>query len=107
MTSTLLLLCGLHVGPAGAEPVRLPSYRQLFLDDRLIVSSKGLRRVFHSAEKCAANPVLKGEKPWEGKGPYVYGTAMYDSREQLFKLWYNCYGSSEKICNTTPEEQAP
>src|SRR5205807_1270882 len=59
-------------------PFRVESgVRQLFLDDRLIVSSKGLRRVWHSAEKFTGNPVLRREKPWEGSGPYVYGTVLF------------------------------
>ena len=56
---------------AGAEPASLGHARQLFLDDRLIASSRGLRRVWHAAEKFTGNPVLRREKPWEGSGPYT------------------------------------
>src|SRR5262249_42356966 len=89
---------------AGAEPVSLGHARQLFLDDRLIASSRGLRRVWHSAEKFAGNPVLRREKPWEGSGPYTYGTVLFDAQARTFKLWYNCYVGQRPdywVCHAT------
>src|SRR5262245_9253141 len=97
MRSVLLALllvtsCLSFLSPAAsADPVSLGRSRQLFLDDRLIASSTGLRRVWHSPEKFRGNPVLRREKSWEGSGPYTYGTVLFDAPSRTFKLWYNCY----------------
>ena len=62
---------------------------------------KGLSRVWHRPVKFTGNPVLRRERAWEGRGPYVYGTVVARSDwstpvpgnqdKQLFKMWYNCY----------------
>src|SRR5579871_3253884 len=73
-----------------AEPLQVGRTRQLFFDDRAVASISGLQRTWHRPEKMAA-PVLTRERPWEGRGPYTYGTAFRDPSAGLFKLWYNCY----------------
>ncbi len=72
------------------EPANIGGERQLFFDDRLVSSSAGLTRTWHRPEKLAI-PVLSKEQPWEGMGPYIYGTALRDPSSGQFKLWYNCY----------------
>lgn len=66
-------------------------WRRLFLDAWAVEQQQGLARVFHAAEKHPANPVLKGDQPWESvpaaiTGPYVYGTAAWDGGK--LRLWY-------------------
>ncbi|HOW78397.1 MAG TPA: hypothetical protein PK406_03020 [Verrucomicrobiota bacterium] len=73
-----------------AGPARGP-WRRLFLDAWAVEEQQGLTRVFHAAEKHPANPVLKGDQPWESvpaaiTGPYVYGTAAWDGGR--LRLWY-------------------
>ena len=68
---------------AGDQP-----WRRLFLDAMVTEESEGLARVFHSAEKYEGNPVVPRDKPWEGWGPYMYGTVMWD--EGKLKMWYQC-----------------
>ena len=64
----------------GAEP-------QLVVDDLLIESMEGVRRLLHPARKLP-DPVLEADQPWEGVRVYVYGTISYDADEGLFKMWY-------------------
>jgi hypothetical protein len=65
-------------------------WRRLFLDATVVEESKNLSRMFHAAEKHPANPVLKGDTPWEDaprlSGPYLYGTVMWD--EGSLRMWY-------------------
>ena len=72
---------------AAASPKRLPTleetlagsprgpWRRLMLDAAVVEAQHGLERVFHSATKHPANPLIKADKPWEGTaaitGPYV------------------------------------
>lgn len=75
---------------ADPRPVQVGNSRQLFLDDRLVASSTGLERTWHEPTK-AADPVMTKAHPWEGLGPYVYGTVLRDQASGQFKLWYNSY----------------
>lgn len=67
-----------------------PPFRRLFLDAMVTEESHGLTRVFHSAEKHAGNPIITGDRSWEGWGPYLYGTVMQDGGK--LKMWYSCIG---------------
>ena len=68
--------------------------RQLFVDDFLIEKTD-LRRVHHRPELYKANPVLKGDRPWEEGSamPFSHG-AFYDPKDGLFKLWYGSRGAT-------------
>ncbi|MDD4872053.1 MAG: hypothetical protein PHR77_15965 [Kiritimatiellae bacterium] len=78
-------------------------WRRLFLDAMVVEHQTGLERVFHAAEKYAGNPVLKVDKPWEGKGygATVHGgTVMWD--EGKLRMWYigghTTQGGGFRIC---------
>ena len=63
--------------------------RQMFLDDAMIESMDGLRRVINSPRKYEHNPVIKiGSRPWQSFRAQVYGTALYFPDEKKFKMWY-------------------
>ena len=72
-----------------------PPFRRIFLDSMVVEESDGLDRVFHAAEKHPANPVVPCDKPWEGWGPYIYGTVMWD--EGKLKMWYQVINPDPKI----------
>jgi hypothetical protein len=70
------------------DPVMVgdPPYRRLFLDAMVVEESANLSRTFHSAEKHVGNPVIEKDRPWEGWGPYLYGTVLRDGDK--FRMWY-------------------
>ena len=88
----LLLLLLIAAGVRGQDDplAGKPPFRRLFLDAMVVEQSSGLARVFHAAEKHPGNPLIKGDKPWEGWGPYQYGTVLWD--DGRLKMWYNCIG---------------
>ncbi|MBM4067704.1 MAG: exo-alpha-sialidase [Planctomycetes bacterium] len=67
-----------------------PGVRQLCLDDVGIEKIDHLQRVVNQPRRHPANPVLKGEHPWEKMSASVYGTMLYDANAKLFRLWYLC-----------------
>jgi hypothetical protein len=69
--------------------VNVGTTKQLFIDDYLIHSMSNVTRTMNQATKTS--PVLTATKEWEGSGPYLYGTVLYDSSESLFKMWYTTY----------------
>ncbi len=51
--------------PTADAGLRIGTRRQLFIDDFVIEGMERVRRSVHPATKHPANPVLRGEKPWE------------------------------------------
>jgi hypothetical protein len=74
-------------GAGTGDSLAIGTEKQLLLDDYVIAERHNVSRVFNPAEKVIGNPVLVGEKPWEGKTIYV-GNVLYDEAEGLFKMWY-------------------
>lgn len=73
----------------GAEPmVVTPGERQLFLDNDGIANYDGLARVLHQPTKFSGNPVVGNDRPWQTFRAQLYGTALYDPQEKLFRMWY-------------------
>ena len=90
----VLMLVLAATGRSGAQSedplAGKPPFRRLFLDAMVTEESRDLMRVFHAAEKYAGNPVVPNDKPWEGWGPYLYGTVLRD--DGRLKMWYSCIG---------------
>jgi hypothetical protein len=82
-------LLGLPAVPrlGAAEPVAIGRSKQLLIDDHVVGELDGVSRVFNPAEKSISNPVLTGDRPWEGRFVYV-GTVLYDDEDAIFKMWY-------------------
>lgn len=77
-----------------------PPYRRLALDSMVFEEYNGITRVFHRAVKHGPEPVVPKDKPWEGWGPYLYGTVMWD--DGRLKMWYQCIGcgkeTKQRVC---------
>ncbi|MBL9206180.1 MAG: hypothetical protein JNN01_13905 [Opitutaceae bacterium] len=73
--------------PDGDRAVVIGRNKQLLFDDHVIAERQNVSRVFNPAEKVDRNPIMVGEKPWEGKTIYV-GNVLYDDEEGIFKMWY-------------------
>jgi hypothetical protein len=72
-------------------PVRIDSRRQLFVDDYLIASMKGLTREFHQPVKHPQNPLLRADRPWEkvgGREMVGLGVVLRDKSKGTFRMWY-------------------
>ena len=65
----------------GSEP-------QLLIDDEIISTKQGVVRTLHPARKLE-QPVLRPDRPWEGRRVYIYGSVQYDCSAGLFRMWYN------------------
>jgi hypothetical protein len=80
---------------AGTQP-----YRRLALDSMAFEEHEGVTRVWHRAVKHSPEPVIPRDKPWEGWGPYLYGTVMWD--EGRLRMWYQCIGcekgAKQRVC---------
>jgi hypothetical protein len=107
MKTHVLLLLGLTTITIGAAPPdedwvigsASGPWRRLFLDGSVIEAQAGLEKTFHSPVKHPDNPVLRKDKPWEGRagrgGPYLYGTVMWD--EGRLRMWYQLGDGGNRI----------
>ena len=68
--------------------LKIGSEPQLFIDDAIIGAKRGVVRTLHPARKLE-QPVLRPDRPWEGRRVYIYGSVHYDNDARLFRMWYN------------------
>ena len=69
------------------EPVHVGRERQLLMDRHVVDDLNGCHRTVHQPVKHPANPVVKGEMPYEDAGPYSFGTILRDPQTRAFRLW--------------------
>lgn len=69
----------------------------LALDGRVWQQRSGAPLAFHSFEKYSGNPVLAGDKPWEGRMPYVYGTILPQEDGKGLRMWYHAHVSDKNL----------
>lgn len=96
VTAALSILLATLVYPkTQASTNKLPSdltgYWQLFVDDYLVENKQNVIRTYHPFIKSSHNPVLPGDKPWEGNVAYVYGTVLPDEEGNGYRMWYHVY----------------
>ena len=75
--------------------------KQLFFDDYLIESLTNARQGMNPAVKVDDNPILRPERPWEGNHMRPL-KVVFDSEDQVFRMWYNASTSSVRLENGKP-----
>ena len=73
----------------------------LFIDNWHVSREENLTRTLHQPGKCAANPFLRPDMPWECPTMALHGSVIYDDEEGLFKIWY--YGA-HNVCYATSRD---
>ena len=77
---TRRLLAGPHATQPG-EPVFL-------LEGSTLEDLWAVRRKLNPLTKYPQNPVIEMDREWEGLGPMLFGSVLYDPEVRLFKMWY-------------------
>ena len=78
--------------------VLIGSQKELFLDDYLIASMRGIKRVVNQPERYTGNPLLRPKGDWEARSLQQMGV-IYDSRLGLFRTWYRTNNSTDTQMN--------
>ena len=61
----------------------------LLLDEAVIAAVCDCRQTFHAPVKDPSNPVLTATEPWEGRGPYTWGTRLlWNPERRQHDLYY-------------------
>jgi hypothetical protein len=63
--------------------------RQFFLDDWLVEKMDHVARRLGSWTKHPNNPVLRREKPWEATRCELYGSAVWDGKNNRLQMFYS------------------
>ena len=72
-----------------------PPQTYLLIDDLFIARQEGTHRVAVNPQKLP-EPVLKGDKPWEGNQVWLHNGFFYDQDEKLFKIYYHSHDPSHE-----------
>ncbi len=80
------------VKPGGARPFTTrPGEPVFLLESSTVEDFWAVRRRVQPLIKSSRNPVMVKDRDWEGSGPYLYGTVLYDPEDKLFKCWYTVF----------------
>ncbi len=106
ITTALLLLVGprslaqpnsgspyVHLTELESEPpLRFGTQKQLLVDNEVLCAWYNVKRVQGVLQKHPANPLLEADAPWEETARKSYGiqlgTAIHDTQDKKFKIWY-------------------
>jgi hypothetical protein len=91
-----LSLCSLCKVQLHSEPIpdftAKPDESILLLDRHTVASTTNLKQKFFPVKKHPANPVLRRSQPWEGVGPYLFGSRlMQDEQTGELRMWHIAY----------------
>ena len=92
-----------QTSPRSADPIRVNSTRQLFVDDLLIAEGRGIRLALNRPDPTGERCVV-ADKPLESLGVWGYNSVMED--EGVLKLWYDAIASDESrwCCLATSQD---
>jgi hypothetical protein len=80
----------------GAEPYSTQPGEPVFLlESSTVEDFWAVRRRVQPPVKSSRNPVIVKDGDWEGGGPYLYGTVLFDPQDKLFKCWYSVAHDNE------------
>lgn len=77
-----------------ARPLLSPPYSTrpgepvFLLEGSTLEDLWAVRRNVNSLVKSKRNPLVVMDRAWEGFGPMLFGSVLYDHEDRLFKMWY-------------------
>lgn len=98
-TSVLLLLTMLGSGrvwnPDWMDGYRLTAAKGPYFlcDERVVEDRWRIERFVAPLDRHPANPLIVRDRPWEGTGPHMGGSVLYDERDGVFRMWYTVWDS--------------
>ena len=60
-------------------------------DDRVTEDRWNTERVIVTPTRHETNPLIIRDHPWEGSGPHMGGSVLFDPDAGLFKMWYSVF----------------
>ena len=63
-------------------------------DSRVVEDRWQLERFGVPPKRHPKNPLIVREHPWEGTGPHMGGSVLFDTQDRLFKMWYSVWNKN-------------
>lgn len=76
--------------------IEVKSQKFMFFDDWPYEYSRNFTRRQGKPAKYEGNPVLIPDLPHENSRASLYGTILYDSKKNIYKMWYPVFGMGKK-----------
>jgi hypothetical protein len=83
-----IFLSGFLSAAETVSPFKVGDRSQLFVDKVLVRDTENISFNLVPARKHPENPVVRADRPWEGWRLEIYGNAIYDEEDKVFKMWY-------------------
>lgn len=79
--------------PMAQRPIlRITPGEPLFLlGEEALSDHWNIQRFPYSPQKLSSEPLIRLDRPWEGTGPYLYGSVLRDPADKLWKCWYTVF----------------
>ncbi|MCP4644971.1 MAG: hypothetical protein GY851_31305 [bacterium] len=97
----ILTLYGAFASLPTAHHVRTVKGPYFVCDDRVTEDRWLMERFTVPLRKHGGNPLVVKEYDWEGSGPLMGGSVLYDPEDAVFRMWY-CVWSSHNYFNHLP-----
>ena len=86
---TAVMICGCQRDAPSNPVLEIGHRKQLFIDDYVVSSTRGINRVLHPLQRYSGNPVIVGDAPGERWSVSPNGRAvLFDEETNEFKMWY-------------------
>jgi hypothetical protein len=60
-------------------------------DDRVVMDRWLAERFVVQPKRFGNNPIMQREFPWEGSGPHLGGSVLYDAADKKYRMWYSVF----------------
>lgn len=60
-------------------------------DERVVMDRWLVERFVVQPKRYAKNPIITREFPWEGTGPHLGGSVLFDPADKKFRMWYSVF----------------
>ncbi len=86
---TAVMVGGCQRNDLSTPTLEIGHRKQLFIDDYVVSSTRGVTRVLHPLQRYSGNPVIVGDAPGERWSVSPNGRAvLFDRETDEFKMWY-------------------
>lgn len=75
-----------------AAPFPLRTGEVVFLlGEEVLEDHWRIERRLSVPQRRSSEPLIRKDRPWEGMGPYIYGSVLRDAAEGRWKCWYTVF----------------
>lgn len=90
MIASVLLVASLFA-PDTSYQISAAKGPYFVCDERVVMDRWLAARFVVPPKRYEGNPIVTREFPWEGSGPHVSGSVLYDLADKKYRMWYSVF----------------